>query len=65
AGWTPLHWAGHQGHGAVVHVLLENGAAVSSKTNEDATPLHWASSEGHEAVVQTLLEHGADVSATD
>jgi len=45
------------GHGAVVQLLLENGADIKVKGIAGMTPLMAASLKGHEAVVQMLLGH--------
>ncbi|KAJ1476346.1 ankyrin repeat-containing domain protein, partial [Baffinella frigidus] len=57
---SPLHAASERGHGEVVGLLLDKGAAVSATSNLGSTPLHWAANE---AVTRLLLEHGAEVSA--
>ncbi|KAF1970942.1 hypothetical protein BU23DRAFT_590811 [Bimuria novae-zelandiae CBS 107.79] len=62
---TPLSWAAAYGHEAVAKLLLEKGADVEAKTNDDWTPLRGAATSGHEAVVKLLLERGADVEAKD
>ncbi len=51
AGQTPLLWAAGNGHEAVVHQLLAEGADVETKDRSDGqTPLLWAAWRGHEAV---------------
>jgi hypothetical protein len=65
--WTPLSWAS-KGHffknGSVLRLLLEYGADVNSRADDDGfTPLHRASAGGALEVVRLLLEHGADVEA--
>jgi ankyrin repeat protein len=54
-GWTPLTWASMKGHVQVVKELLEHGADMKAKDNQDSTPLHFACSLGHLAVVNELL----------
>ncbi|OAQ60148.1 ankyrin repeat domain-containing protein [Pochonia chlamydosporia 170] len=48
---------------AWVRALLELGADVTGKDDDEETALHVAARMGHEVVVRVLLENGADVSA--
>ena len=62
---TPLHWAAkHSMFPEVVQVLIQAGAELEAKTNNDCTPLHWAANGCKSVqVVQALLEAGADPKA--
>ena len=62
-GSTALHWAAYGGQYDVVKYLVEHGADVNAKDNNDMTPLMDAAQEGHLEVVKYLVEHGADVNA--
>jgi ankyrin repeat protein len=44
-----------------VKLLLENGADVECKSDNDRMPLCWAVSGGHMAVAKLLREKGADI----
>ena len=57
---TPLHTASATGQLADTRELLQSGADVNAKGNDDKTPLHCASNE---RVVLILLYHGADPNA--
>ncbi|KAL6907484.1 hypothetical protein ACP4OV_002523 [Aristida adscensionis] len=63
-GATPLHLAARQGWRRCVHVLLENGAIVSSSSGAfgfpGSTPLHLAARGGNLDCVRQLLSWGAD-----
>ncbi|KAH7111571.1 ankyrin repeat-containing domain protein [Dactylonectria macrodidyma] len=62
--FTDLMVASYFGHGAVVKLLLQQGAEVDSKDRYyGGTPLWWAARNGHEVVVKLLLDKGADVEA--
>jgi ubiquitin carboxyl-terminal hydrolase 14 len=58
-----LSLAAENGRMAIVLILIENGADLSSHTGRIA--LHQAIEGRHTAVVQLLLQKGADVDATD
>ncbi|KAK5660449.1 hypothetical protein OQA88_12994 [Cercophora sp. LCS_1] len=63
---TPLSWAAANGHEVVAKLLLEKGADIEAKDNNDGqTPLFWAAANGHEAVVKLLLEEDANIEAKD
>ena len=44
-GWTPLHWAAHEGHASVIMVLLDAGAKPDVRDEEGKTPFDVISSE--------------------
>ncbi len=46
-----------------VQDLIERGADVNAKSDNEWTPLHWASSWVHIEIVELLLKAGADVNA--
>ena len=53
---TPLWYAAHQGHEAVVELLLsQSHIEVNSKDDPDDTALHVAAALGHEAIVKLLI----------
>lgn len=57
--WTLLHTAAHEGHLAVVDLLLGRGLDVNSRENGDNTvAMHWAVVAGHLDVVKRLADAG-------
>jgi RNA polymerase sigma factor (sigma-70 family) len=64
-GATPLHIAAALEELAVMRLLLERGASVSSSGADGSTPLHHAAYHGRIRAVELLLQHGADPRARD
>lgn len=63
-GSTPLHRAAWKGHAAVVELLLEAGADVNARSQNEHygdTPLHAAAHGNQRAVAARLIARGADV----
>ncbi|PIN18222.1 26S proteasome regulatory complex, subunit PSMD10 [Handroanthus impetiginosus] len=70
-GVTALHMAALNGHVETVHLLLDLGASVSSKTVQDgatidligvgSTPLHYAACGGNAQCCQLLIAKGASL----
>ena len=56
-GSTPLHCAVTHSDAKVVKALLDAGADLRAKDNEDRTPIHLACIEGNIDTVLVLLEH--------
>ncbi|MCJ1384321.1 hypothetical protein MMC17_007437 [Xylographa soralifera] len=57
-----LHWAAEKGHGDVVTFLLDMGADIEAKDDENNdTPLMRASRFGHVNVAEILLKRGASI----
>lgn len=64
-GETALHQASKGGHLEIAILLIEKGANVHAKSEEEQTPLHFAINKKplSLAIVQLLVEHGADPNA--
>ena len=45
--------------------LMESGADIDARANDQSTPLHYACDEGHTEVAMALMERGADIDARD
>ncbi len=64
-GATPLHFAATFGHTYAAQLLIDYGADVTIKTDNDVTPLHVAVEMGCISIIQMLINKGADVNAQD
>lgn len=61
---TPLASALATGQDQIARTLIDHGANVNAKADNDLTPLHTAAARGNIEAATLLLEHGADISAT-
>jgi ankyrin repeat protein/outer membrane lipoprotein-sorting protein len=64
-GHTPLMEEADQGHLNAVRILLDRGAAINAKANDDDTALMMAVSNNRADVVKLLLDRGADMGDMD
>ena len=55
-------FAASSGKNNFVSILLDGGADVHAKGEEECTALHFAAKDGHDDVCHNLLESGANVS---
>jgi ankyrin repeat protein len=55
--------AAGKGDSEVVEALLDSGADINARDEQNQTALHQAANRGHAPVVKLLLERGADVNA--
>ena len=60
---TPLASALASQRNDIARTLIEHGADVNAKAENDLTPLHTAAARGNLESARLLLEHGADVNA--
>jgi ankyrin repeat protein len=55
--------AASKGDSEVVEALLDSGADINARDEQNQTALHQAASRDHTSIVKLLLERGADVNA--
>lgn len=61
----PIHAAAANGNLVVLRALLDRGADVNARQQQDFTPLHTAADRGDGEMARLFLEHGADPGARD
>jgi len=52
-------------HLSLLDFMIENGADINAKNEDEATPLHYAAASGHLRVVEYLVNQKADINAKD
>jgi ankyrin repeat protein len=62
-GYTGLHVASLYGHSGIVRYLLEIGADVDARSDDETTALHIAAEQGDEGMIRDLLAKQACVTA--
>ena len=65
AGSTPLNAACFLGHTEIAELLINAGADIEAKNNQQTTPLYNAAFFCHPETVEMLLKHNANVLTTD
>src|SRR3989337_1282379 len=60
---TALQRLAGEGNNLLINILLDHGADIEARDNNDFTSLHYAVSRGHQATVAFLLDHGANIEA--
>lgn len=63
SGRRPLHAAAAGGVAEIVQMLLDAGAAVSAKSDNEETPLHLAAASGAYGAAEALVNASADLGA--
>ncbi|WP_374699004.1 ankyrin repeat domain-containing protein [Wolbachia endosymbiont (group B) of Limnophora tigrina] len=63
--FTLLHFAANFGDINVTKLLLEEGADIDIKDQNENTLLHLAASNGHTDIVKLLMEKGSDLSVVN
>jgi excisionase family DNA binding protein len=58
-----LHRAVDEGDFSALLSLIETGADVNARSNDEWTPLMLATIKGHTSMIEALLKNGADVNA--
>lgn len=59
-----MHIASSKGHVKFVRRLLEYGAKVDVRDDDQRTPLHWAATYGNPEMAEFLISQGASVNVT-
>ncbi|XP_048577664.1 transient receptor potential cation channel subfamily A member 1 homolog [Nematostella vectensis] len=58
---TPLHIAAMKGYLGVTEILLDHGARIDARNDEDYTPLHLAAKYGRARTAEALLRRDSDI----
>jgi ankyrin repeat protein len=61
---TPLGSALAVGRNDIARTLIDHGADVNVKAENDTSPLHTAAARGNLEAATLLLQHGANINAT-
>lgn len=66
-GHTLVHWAALGGFHELIDLLIEKGAPLNKRSNNDYGPLpiHWACVHGHVMTVEYFLDKGIQIDSTD
>ena len=65
-GRSLLSWACEEGHLEIVRLLVERGASINQKDENDrASPCYFACENGHLEIIRMLVELGADINQGD
>lgn len=62
-GYTATHRAAYNGHVEVIEMLIQLGANLTAKTNDQWQPLHCACKWDKVDAASLLLQNGADINA--
>jgi ankyrin repeat protein len=54
-GNTPIHWASRMGKIANMRILLDKGARIDIRNDDDLLPLHWAVMNGRTDCVEVMI----------
>jgi len=66
SGYTPLHFAAKNKNGyEITRLLIEKGADVNVKDEDDYTPLHFAAKYDNIAATYLLINKNANINAKD
>ncbi|KAJ8920592.1 hypothetical protein NQ315_004731 [Exocentrus adspersus] len=65
SGKTALQVAAHQGHSAVVKLLLHTGASVNASDNDGDTCLHYAAFGNQPEVLDLLIKSGVELNVAN
>ncbi|XP_032872831.1 histone-lysine N-methyltransferase EHMT2-like [Amblyraja radiata] len=64
-GWTPVIWAAEHKHIEIIKLLLDRGASVAQKDNEENICLHWAAFAGSSDIAEVLLNARCNIQAVN